>query len=276
MTRTHDGDRRFGLQGYLRRIGWQGEFPRADVGTLRALHRAHAMSIPFENVDVALLRSVPSLALPDLEAKVLHARRGGYCYEHNTLLSAALREVGFGVTTLTARVVAGARRPMLPRTHMMMLVDVPGEELPFIADVGFGSHNAPVEAMPLQEGVETAGFGRRLRFTRQPSTGPSDMWALEAYENGAWGVQYAFTLEPFEDVDIAMINWHIATNPRSPAVHTLYASITRPDVHLGLYGTKVVERYADGSRKERELNGPEEIRGVLADIGVDLPQGARL
>ena len=88
------------LDSYLRRIGYAGPLaPSADV--LEALHRAHATHIPFENLDILLGKPI-SLALPDIQAKLVTARRGGYCFEHNSLLGAALGQVGFRVTPLAA------------------------------------------------------------------------------------------------------------------------------------------------------------------------------
>lgn len=92
---------------------------------LRSLHRAHALGIPFENLD-PVLGSVPSLDPADLEAKLVHGGRGGYCYEQNTLLAAVLRQLGFTVTLLTARVTLGAAPgDIRPRSRILLRVDVP-------------------------------------------------------------------------------------------------------------------------------------------------------
>ncbi|MER6981132.1 arylamine N-acetyltransferase, partial [Streptomyces carpinensis] len=138
----------FDLDAYLRRIGWEGD-RRADTATLRGVHLAHMRAIPFENLD-ALCRTAPSLDPAHLMAKLVHSRRGGYCYEHNTLLACALQALGFRVTRLAARVVVGAdRMESRPRTHMALLVEVPGDPQPYLADVGFGAVGALLEAVPL-------------------------------------------------------------------------------------------------------------------------------
>ena len=90
------------LPAYLRRIGLYAVPPATRAG-LAALHRAHACAIPFENLDILLGRAI-RLDLPSLEAKLVSSRRGGYCFEQNTLFAAVLREVGFEVETLEARV----------------------------------------------------------------------------------------------------------------------------------------------------------------------------
>ncbi|GID91230.1 arylamine N-acetyltransferase [Amorphoplanes digitatis] len=270
--KNHD----FDLDGYLRRIGWRGAYA-ADSATLRAVHRAHALSIPFENMDVFLFHSVPPLALSALEEKVLRGRRGGSCYEHNTLLAAALRSIGFRVTYLTGRVLALALgQSRLPRTHMLLLVHVPGEQVPYLADVGFGLPTALLQAVPLLDGVESVQDGRRFRLYRTPRTGLADAWVLQTLRPSAWVEQYEFTLEPFEEIDISVINWHVATNPVSPARQDLYVGIARPDGHLGLAGRKLFKFNADGTREQRVLGSQEELARVLADeFAIDVPDGAR-
>ncbi|OAH15010.1 arylamine N-acetyltransferase family protein [Streptomyces jeddahensis] len=266
---------RLDLDAYLARIGWSGQ-GEASVEMLRSVHRAHVHGIPFENVE-PVLGSAPSLALADLQAKLVRSRRGGYCFEHNTLFAAVLEALGFGVTRLAARVRVGAQGAVRPRTHMLLLVDVPGASRQYLADVGFGSIGGLLEAIPLTAGTEVHDGGRRHRLVREPHHGLEDLWVLQAFQGGAWSDQYAFSREPFEPADYEVINWHVATNPRSPFQHTLYAQRTTPDTHLALAGRALVIMRADGTREERELADSAELRQVLdTDFGIELPEGARL
>lgn len=263
------------LDAYLARIGRPDE-RRPSAAALRALTFAHVTSIPFENLD-PLRGSAPSLALPDLEAKLVRARRGGYCYEQNTLFAAALRALGFTVTGLAARVRVGARGALRPRTHMLLLVEVPGEREPYLADVGFGSIGALLEAVPLVAYAEFHDRHRRHRFVREPHSGHEDLWVLQAFLDGAWEDQYAFPLEPCERPDYETLNWYVATHPRSPFQHTLYAQRTTADRHLALYGRTLTETYHDGTRARRELADEAEVLAVLtADFGIDPPAGVLL
>ncbi|WP_374770032.1 arylamine N-acetyltransferase [Streptomyces sp. NBC_01463] len=274
---TSDRAHALDLDAYLARIGWSGE-RRPTAAVLRSVHRAHALGIPFENLDPVLGR-VPSLALADLEAKLVRSERGGYCYEHNTLLAAALRALGFDVTLLAARVVLGAGPgDIRPRTHMLMRVGVPGEPVPYLADVGFGAAGSLLEPLPLLAGEELHDTPRHHRLVHIPHGGPLEMWELGTDTgDGAWQAQYAFTLEPYEAPDFEVINWHIATNPRSPFAHRLYVQRTTPDAHLSLTGRTLVVTGADGGREERQLADAAEAERVLADtFAIRLPEGARL
>ncbi|MBQ1100610.1 arylamine N-acetyltransferase [Streptomyces sp. b94] len=271
----------FDLDAYLDRIGWEGERPAADADTLRGMQLAHMRAVPFENLD-ALAGTAPSLELADLTAKLVRGRRrGGYCYEHNTLFAAALEALGFRVTRLTARVVVGADRfEDRPRTHMALLVEIPGAPRPYLADVGFGAVGSLLEPVPLTADTEFHDAGRRHRLVRVPHRGPLEMWVLEAYRQastGGWEAQYAFTLEPFEPSDYEMINWHIATNPRSPFSRRPYIQRLTPDRHLLLDGDRVIETRDDGTVTERKLTDDAEARRVLgADFGIDVPEGLTL
>ncbi|MEV7399314.1 arylamine N-acetyltransferase [Streptomyces sp. NPDC091267] len=272
-----DRDHALDLDTYLARIGLRGEH-RPTLAVLRSVHRAHALSIPFENLD-PVLGTVPSLALADLETKLVRSRRGGYCYEQNTLLAAALRALGFEVTLLCARVVLGAGPgDIRPRTHMLMRVRVPGEPTPYLADVGFGSTGSLLEPIALVTGAELHDSPRHHRLAQPPHDGPLELWELQARTgDGRWQGQYVFTLEPYEAPDFEVINWHIATNPRSPFAHLLYVQRATADAHLALAGRTLVVTGNDGSREERELADAAEVERVLADaFAIDLPQGARL
>ncbi|MEV8453897.1 arylamine N-acetyltransferase [Streptomyces sp. NPDC052095] len=274
---TSDRAHPLDLDAYLARIGLPGEHrPTAEV--LRAVHRAHSLAIPFENLD-PVLGSAPSLALADLEAKLVRGRRGGYCFEHNTLFAAALTALGFRVTTLGARVVLGAAPGAVrPRTHMLMTVAVPGEPTPYAADVGFGSTGGLLEPIPLAPGAEVHDSPRRHRLVTTPHDGPLERWELQAYTaDGAWESQYAFTPEPFEAPDFEAMNWYIATYPRSPFRTGVRVQRTVPGAHLALVGRTLTVTADDGGHEVRELaDGDEVLRVLAAEFGIHLPSDTRL
>lgn len=94
------------------------------------------MRISFENLDPH--RGAPvSLAVEDLQRKLVGERRGGYCFEQNLLLKAAAEALGAEVQTMLARVRVGAE-PGTVRgpTHLVLRVEHEGES--WLADVGFG------------------------------------------------------------------------------------------------------------------------------------------
>ncbi|MET8769509.1 arylamine N-acetyltransferase [Streptomyces sp. NPDC004658] len=272
----------YDLDAYLDRIGFKGE-RRADLATLRGVHLAHALSLPFENLD-PVRGTAPSLAPADLMAKMIRGRRGGYCYEHNILLRLALEALGFRVTQLAARVVVGAETPeSRPRTHAMLRVEVPGEPLPYLADVGFGAPGALLLPVPLVTGTESEGAGRRHRLVRLPHDGPLELWELQVHDprggsgEGAWAGQYAFTQEPFAAPDLEVFNWFVGTHPRSPFTRRPYLQRTTADRHLALDGARFTETLADGTVTGRTLTEEAEARRVVEqEFGIEVPEGVTL
>ena len=110
---------------YLRRVGWSDPVA-ADLATLRGLAMAHVASIPFANLDP--LQGLPvELGLAALQRKLVDEGRGGYCFEQNLLFEAVLREIGFDVTGLIARVLWGhPEDAQTPQTHMLLRVVLAG------------------------------------------------------------------------------------------------------------------------------------------------------
>jgi N-hydroxyarylamine O-acetyltransferase len=91
-------------------------------------------NVPFENLDISVGRYI-KLDLPSLFQKIVHERRGGYCYELNGLFAALLRTLGFRVDQLSAG-VAGPDGKFGPEfDHLTLLV---GAGDSWLADVGFG------------------------------------------------------------------------------------------------------------------------------------------
>jgi len=73
------------LVGYFNRVHYRGP-TEPTLQTLAAVVAAHNRSIPFENLDPLLGTPVYDLSAAALTAKLVHRRRGGYCYEHNGLI----------------------------------------------------------------------------------------------------------------------------------------------------------------------------------------------
>jgi N-hydroxyarylamine O-acetyltransferase len=126
------------ISAYLARIGATRQAPSAQ--SLRDLHLRHLQTVPFENLDVHLDRRI-SLAVPDLYAKVVNGRRGGFCYELNGLFAALLQALGYQVTMYACRVHgSNGLGPLFD--HLALAVATPHSADRWLADVGFGRHSA--------------------------------------------------------------------------------------------------------------------------------------
>ncbi len=90
------------MQSYLERIHYHASL-EPTLQTLRALHEAHLLAVPFENLDIHLGREIV-LNEAGLWTKIVKHNRGGFCYELNGLFSLLLRALGFQVDLLSASV----------------------------------------------------------------------------------------------------------------------------------------------------------------------------
>ncbi|WP_242908153.1 arylamine N-acetyltransferase family protein [Actinomadura terrae] len=249
------------LPAYLKRIGYDAD-PKPDAATLRALHRAHVTSIPFENLEAILGRPV-ELGVAALQAKLVDRPRGGYCFEHTELFAAVLEKIGFEFTALAGRVTLGAEK-LRPTTHALLRVEIPGEPA-LLCDVGFGSGPLEPVAFPAEgvNEVEQDGWGFRL------FEGPR---AWELHQRGAdgWVQRHTFTLNETFHIDYELFNYFISTSPRSPFTARPFAQKFTAESLLVLDGTTLTTSGPDRPEEKRELL-PEQIGAVLAeDFGIVL------
>ncbi len=230
----------FDRHTYLARIGYEGPVG-PSIETLRALHRAHVLTVPFENLDIHLGRSI-SLEPSDLFRKIIVNRRGGYCFELNGLFALLLEELGFTVTRLAARVLYGVEG-IRPRSHQLLVVRLGTG--PWIVDVGFGGHGL-LEPFLLAVGHEQQQGADRFRLI----TDERRDYVLQCDLAGAWADLYSFMLEPCLPVDYIFANYYHSHSPDS--MFTQRRICTMPTLN----GRKT---FTDGLLKIRESGVTKEL-----------------
>jgi len=258
----------FDLDGYLSRIGYAG--PRAPtLDVLHALTAAHAQTIPFENLDVLLGRGI-DLAPQAVFDKLVHRRRGGYCFEQNSLLLAALGALGFQACPLSARVRIDRPREATPaRTHLFVRVDLGGET--WLTDVGVGALSL---TRALRFGVEgeqpTLHEPRRLVHE-------DGRWFHQARLGDTWSDVYEFTGEEMPPIDREVANWFTSTHPQSHFRGRLIAARAAPEGRrITLQDAVLKVRERDGRAVVRTLASADELLKVLREsFGLEFPPGTR-
>lgn len=255
---------RLDLRAYLSRIGYAGDLHPTHA-VLEAIHLAHATHIPFENLDILLGRPI-LLDLDSLQTKLVAAKRGGYCFEQNLLLAAALEELGFSVQRLAARVRYRTQQ-ILPRTHMLLLVNVDGAS--WLADVGFGA-----EGLLMPVPFASDHVARQSAWTYRV-VGEAGQWTLQSRRDQTWADLYAFTLEPQQPVDYEMANHYVSTHPNSRFVRTLTAQRLTPETRYVLRNRELtVDR--GHATTTRVLGDDDELLAVLAEtFGLNFPPKTR-
>jgi N-hydroxyarylamine O-acetyltransferase len=249
----------FRLDNYLARIGYRGA-SAADLATLKALQTAHLDAIPFEALDPFLRRPV-KLDLASVQAKLVDGNRGGYCYEHNLLLQAALSAVGFAVTGLAGRVrwMSPPDSPLGPKTHMMLKVDLP--EGAFLADVGFGACLLDAPLLLKTDIEQTTALG-----TYRLSESSGLLW-LNAKRQGGWRTLYVFDLQPQLQADYELGNWFTSTNPNIPLTTRLILERLSGDKRHRLVDRTLSTEARDGEViTERTLLNAAELGDALGNL----------
>jgi N-hydroxyarylamine O-acetyltransferase len=251
----------FSLDAYLARIGWRGPL-EPTLETLAGLVRAHISSIPFENVDVLLGRGI-RIDLESIHAKLVTARRGGYCFEQGTLFQAALDRLGFRSTAHAARVLTIVPRHQAARTHMFVTVELHGAR--FVVDPGFGGHGALVP-VPVREGTDVRDGADRHRMVRHEGE-----WVLEAEIDGTMTALWTSTLEPQYPIDFELANHWVSTSPASPFVNRLMLRALTPAGRTSVMNRDVTVVGA-GTSEKYQLADRKALRSLLGDqFGFDLP-----
>jgi N-hydroxyarylamine O-acetyltransferase len=254
------------LDAYLERIDYVG--PRVPtLETLRAVHGLHPLAIAFENLDPLLGRPV-RLDPESLQRKLLEQRRGGYCFEQNTLFAQVLTALGFRVFALSARVIwtqpdDGTRA----RTHMLLFVQL-GEGA-YLCDVGFGglTLTAPLRLEPDVEQSTPHEVFRVVRDGRE--------FLLQVRLRGQWKAMYRFDLQEQRSVDIEVLNFYVSTHPESQFLRRLMAARPVADRRFVLRNGTFGTYYMTGQEEQRELTSVAELRSVLASVfGIDVPAGS--
>ena len=250
----------FPLDGYFERVGITG-MPRADETGLQALHAAQAFSIPFENLDIHLGRTV-SLKPEDLVEKIVFRKRGGYCFELNQLLRMALAGCGFRVRPVLARVLYQRTEPG-PLTHEALIVTLSGRD--WLCDTGFGGPGLRLP-LPMTARRISEQYGEKFRLQRSPD----GEWVLQKETTEGFITLYTFLDLPALDVDIEMSNHFTSTWPASIFRLHRMCALLKPAGRVALLDRELTLQENGRSRKKRVPAGPEYMEALSGYFGIEL------
>jgi N-hydroxyarylamine O-acetyltransferase len=254
------------LKAYLDRVGYEGE-PRPDRATLASLARRHLFSIPYENIDVQLGRTLTTDPAAAYARIVGRGHRGGWCYEMNGLFGWALKELGFRVTRLASGVARSMKGDVALGNHLVLRVDF--DDGPLLADVGLA--NGPLGPYAIVEG----GFsidGVDFRLERLED----GFWRFHNHPKGM-APNFDFKPEPHGDEEaLARTCVVLQTDPASPFLQNLVCVRLQPDGENQLRG-RVLRQVRCDATSERVLESADELLASLeSDFGIVEPAAAEL
>jgi N-hydroxyarylamine O-acetyltransferase len=248
------------VDAYLRRIAFAGNV-EPSYETLAALVRAHAKAIPFENLDVLLGRPI-RLDIDGVQRKLVGAQRGGYCFEHATLVAGVLDAIGLKPVLHAARVVLYRPINESPRGHMFLTVPIDGRT--FVVDPGFGGLAADRPVALADGPIDSdaphwmARVGAHWMLRTRSASDVVDCWAT--------------TLEADHRMDFDVANHYTATHPASPFRNRLMLRALTTEGTVTVMNRDVTHTTAMGARRS-VLADRAALRTLLdAHFGFDLPE----
>jgi len=248
---------------YLGRIGCP-TVSGADAETLRSLHRAHQMSVPFENLSIHLGEPI-RLAEADLLAKIVTRRRGGFCYELNGAFAVLLSALGFEIERVAARVYEGTSLGP-PFDHMALVVRTADGSGPWLADVGFGAHST--YPLLLEDNAEQRDPAGPFQVVPAPD---GDLDVLKGSEP-----QYRIERRVRSIEDFVPTCWWQQTAPESHFRAGLICSLLTGDGRISLSGRTLIST-TNGSRREDELADDAAVLAAYRDhFGITLDRVPQL
>ena len=241
------------VEDYLERINYSGPLdPTAE--TLRALHVAHLLHVPFENLSI---HSGEPIVLDEdaLFAKIVNGKRGGFCYECNGLFAGLLRALGFEVAMLGAGVARpdGSFGPNFDHMTLMVTLDER-----WLADVGFGE--SFVEPILLDARFDQMQGTRAFRIVENGE----HLILMRRDEGADWKAQYRFTLQPYNFVDYEEMCRYHQTSPESHFTRGLLCSRATKDGRVTLSNMRLITT-SGSQRKEQTLSDRAEYDRVLRE-----------
>ena len=246
------------VESYLARIDYTGS-RKPTVETLRELHKAHLLAVPFENFDNRLGRRIV-LDEEKVVRKIVDHRRGGICYELNGAFCGLLRAMGFEASMLSAGVARDEGGFDPPFDHLALLVQL---EDRWLADVGFGdSFCEPLLLDDRSEQVQGADAYRLV---------DADGYVIVQRRKGdEWNPEYRFTLEPHDYAEFADMCHYHQTSPVSPFTQRRTCSLATPEGRITVTGMRLIITDRD-QRREHEFANQEEWTAALREhFGIEL------
>jgi N-hydroxyarylamine O-acetyltransferase len=242
------------VTAYLERLGLPRP-DRPDAEYLRRLHSRHLHTVPFENLSIHLGEDVP-LDEDALVDKIVTRRRGGYCFEVNGLFAALLRDLGYRVSLMAARVHGENGFGQL--SHLALRVDL---DEPWLVDVGFGKHIEFPLRIDERDGQKDPGGVFRIEETAEGD--------LDVYRDGT--PQYRIEPRPRELADFTAAHFYLRHSPDSHFTHSPFCTILTDTGMITLAGRKLITTTQDGVRTEETLRDDEQVLAAYREhFGVSL------
>lgn len=238
---------------YFERIGLKyNQDATLNADYLDTIIKAQLRHIPFNAADVWANGSWPSLAIPDLYHKIIETKRGGYCYELNSLFCRLLKDLGFDAYLVIIHLYRADIKFNAP-AHCGVIVTIDGKKR--FADVGYGG--------PAPYGSVEFG-GELMNGHKQMTDG---VYTVIASKNadGSFLPRFKFKDMPCDPVELVPLNFHTSQRPDTVFRHSLELNIRFDDGFAEVHNKKFKYNHG-GEAFEKEFTSKEEAVKVAEEV----------
>ncbi|MBC5991876.1 arylamine N-acetyltransferase family protein [Pontibacter cellulosilyticus] len=228
------------LLSYLHRIGFNQGLTVTEE-TLFALHKAHTLNVPFENLDVVGKTPIV-LDQERFYRKIVDNGRGGICYELNGAFKQLLDGIGFESYFISCNVYVPHIGIYGADFGHIALITTIGEEQ-YLIDVGFG--DAFIEPLKLQYGKAQNQYGTYYRLSQLPA---GEVLLEKSEDDVLYQQMFKFALVPRQLEEFSALCEFHQHAPQAP--FNKQALCTRPTIkgRITLTADKLVVR--EGKEKQ--------------------------
>ena len=247
----------FSPKDYLKRID-HNQPVSVNISTLKDLHKNHLLNIPFENLSIHSGQKI-ILDKDLLSNKIIHSNRGGYCYELNGIFYHLLKELGFKVKMISARVSNGKGGWGPEFDHLALIVTFSmGEE--WLVDVGFGDNFIEPKKFELDTVQQDPnGFYKIIKHDERYFE------LLRSPDKKEFSGEYIFTLKERQWKDFEEMNNYHQSSPDSHFTKNKICSIATDKGRITLSKNKLTFT-ENGIKKETELRDENDFNEKLHEI----------
>ena len=254
------------VEGYLKRIGLPTEKQEPTLEYLNTIIRAQLRHIPFDCADVWAKHVTPSTATDDLYDKIITRKRGGYCFELNSLFCHFLKALGFDCYLVIIHLSRpGVTYPGISHpAHCGVVLNIDGAQ--HFADVGLGGP-LPDGSIPM-DGTEVLGCKQIMR-------GPYTV-IISKNKDGGWDDKFTFKNMPADPAEIVPLNFYVSQRPNSTFAADLKLNL-REDNGSREFGQGTFKYKKNGEIiVEKTASTEEEVKAIAAEyFGIpDIPTRA--
>lgn len=236
---------------------------KINLESLTQLQKHHLEYIPFENLDIVVGRAI-DLEHNHLFSKVILQKRGGYCFELNTLYAKLLTAIGFSAKPVLGRVWLSNPNRTPPRNHLAYLVELQGKT--YLTDVGFAGLTSKIpldinESTPVND---NDGLMRVLKIA-------DNEFMIQRHNEKEWTNLYSIENIEISEEDINISNYYMSTHPNSHLIHHKCVGRNTDQGRIGLFNNKLsVRKGIKAAGKKRIRFGDDWIETIKNEFSLNL------